>query len=96
MAKKKYNRAGRKNAVLDKLVERVAEVKDLDKRVVEHIVRYSFKFIADEITSGRMNPILIHYFGTFSPKQYILDDKYSKEKKSSQKVEPKDKQKKTN
>lgn len=96
MGKKKHDYTGKRNTVLEKIVDRIAEVKKLDRRVVEYIVRYSFKFIADEIKSGEMNPVMIQYFGTFAPKQYILEQKYAAKKQGSQEVVQKLQQKDTN
>lgn len=51
-----------------RLVNQIADELGIDKRVVDEVRRHSLSFIRETIRNGKMQPILIHHFGTFVPK----------------------------
>jgi nucleoid DNA-binding protein len=51
-----------------RLVNQIADELGIDKRVVDEVRRHSLSFIRETIRNGKMQPILVHHFGTFVPK----------------------------
>lgn len=59
--------------ILSKLYKEVAEELNIDKTVVEYVIKYVFVYIRNQIRTLSNKDILIHYFGSFSIKQYKID-----------------------
>jgi uncharacterized protein (UPF0335 family) len=58
----------------DRLVAKLAKEFNLDNRVVDHAVRYSFRYITKQMESGNWRSIWFKYFGTFTPKNSLRQD----------------------